>query len=98
MNGWCCTDANCLDKQWICSECYSDCIVRRKLDAKTANHHYYTTTGFTTEDAAFNEGLWYDTYHPFDPKKIDYYKTTDINTDNYVCVGFWTNKENKMVC
>ncbi len=50
MKGWCCKDKTCWDKQWICSECYSDYIVRRKLDAKTANHQYFTLTSAIIED------------------------------------------------
>ncbi len=41
LKGWCCIVKDCEYKQWRCSECLTDYLVRKKLEQKTANHHFY---------------------------------------------------------
>jgi hypothetical protein len=81
MKGWCCTAETCWDKQWICSECYSDYIIRRKLDAKTANHYYFTAIGIKNDQDSLDEDSWYGLDNQ---SKIDQSNTEDSYIDTYV--------------
>ncbi len=88
LSGWSCILENCWDKQCICSECYSKIFIRRKLDAKTAEHHYFRKTSVKGENfpesaAALKEGEWYETCD------IEDTETGDSEIGTYVCVGFW---------
>ena len=76
----------------ICSECYSKIFIRRKLDAKTAQHHYFRKSGVKGQDfqnapAVLKEGEWYET------EEIEDTETGESESDTYVCVGFWRDEE-----
>jgi hypothetical protein len=88
LSGWSCTLENCWDNKYICSKCYSDWIVRRKLDAKTAQHHYFRKFGVRGKDfpnapTVLKEGEWYETCDIKDTG------TGDSESGTYMCVGFW---------
>jgi hypothetical protein len=76
---------------FICSKCYCDTIVRRKLDTKTAKHHYFIKIAVKCENfpiapAVLNEGEWYET------EEIENAKTGDSECDNYAIVGYWRDE------
>jgi hypothetical protein len=78
----------------ICSVCYSEIFIRRKLDAKTAEHHYFRKSGvkgkeknFPNAPAFLKEGEWYET------EEIKDTDTKDSESGTYACVGFWKDEK-----
>jgi hypothetical protein len=63
--GWCCFEKTCCDKNYLCSECYSKIYIRRNLDAKTTQHHYFRKSviegeNFPNTKAVLKEGEWHE--------------------------------------
>jgi hypothetical protein len=63
-------------------------IIRRKLDNKTAQHHYFRKVAvksweFLNDPAFLYVGKYYDT------QLIEDTETCDSESGTYVCVGFW---------
>jgi hypothetical protein len=76
---------------FICSKCYCDIFVRRKLDAKTAQHQYFTKIAFEghkSEKAAavLEEEKLHET------KIVEETETVDSKSDTYARVGFWRDE------
>ena len=72
----------------ICSECYSNIFIRRKLDDKTAQHSFFRKIGvkglnFSKVPSVLKEKEWYDTC------VIEDTGTGESESDTYVIVGFW---------
>ena len=77
-----------MNKKWICSECYSDWIVRRKLDAKTAKHHYFRKSGVKGKDFP-NAPTVLKEEESYETEIIEETETEDRESSTYVCIGFW---------